>query len=1014
MVSDRHYLELYINGELMELESQESLGLRINNTIFNPTKTVTTQAEYSYSFSIPSTPHNDKVLDYANNLSKLNKFRARYASQVYADGELIFDGSLTIQKYSAKDKKYTCNLVNIKVNTLEEIFGEETLTSLKWYVPFSGASTIDEINYDTETPYFFPMVAYGVFQKDYVSTDAVGSTYTPKSTIDKYNKWWIESFYPSLNVVETMRKAFESKGYTVAGSAFSDPNIKRLYASCYLASEQTPIYNIGNPKFGDLALNVTWDNFISYGSHDSEITLDDGTTTIQFSTGGYSQDLEFPYEKVRPAINASNNTATEEYNFSNIVIWNMMDSKNNSNVHVTMLHDSYMYDPTESLIVIPADGWYRITLDCSANLSGVGETFTDPQWTTTYYDGDDFTPREVQITKNLNGQTPLEIQLVRNVDGNVELIKGRKNVKYMTGNPNQSTYTYEGGSYAGGTSYTNKIEWETDYPHQDLYGSEAPTKTDGILVKSADRTALLESYGVGNGTETNQQGFGGGGGGSFGGNSGSRRSGSGSRDSSGFDSHSRGNTKYNTLGFMHKSDKVMPYDQAVSPAFICGFSSMGDGTVSVMRNGKSWSKTCSINNKILSNVDGMEVLTKTSGGTVQTADTTYCSNVYNQAPTGSVLSDSSSLSGRVDCCVYLNKNDVLELIAIQRNFDNIEKYATFADCSLRITAMSERSEAELRADTNWGFLSQTEFPTELNLFNFTNKETKISDWISNVQKAFNLEIVMQGNDVQINTNQGYKKNIEYAVNIDDRVSCDEAESEFISYPKSMAVKYKIDTEEYGYELTVPQEHINDEDWAKWGDSGFTIIELNDDSYETQKQETQTNFSYTYYMDFDFKQVYTDGSESSAATKIRMPVIEKSEYMAEGYSYDESMKHDGYSFTQRFWYRDQPMQGYVWLSSVLADGSHETVDITLPMNSWDNFNLSYKATEKSIATEYFNIYPMLSSNFVTVECYLTPQEYKCIKNGALVHYDSDLYYISELSGYDPSGYNKTKLKLIKKI
>ena len=99
MVSDRHYLELYINGELMELESQESLGLRINNTIFNPTKTVTTQAEYSYSFSIPSTPHNDKVLDYANNLSKLNKFRARYASQVYADGELIFDGSLTIQKY---------------------------------------------------------------------------------------------------------------------------------------------------------------------------------------------------------------------------------------------------------------------------------------------------------------------------------------------------------------------------------------------------------------------------------------------------------------------------------------------------------------------------------------------------------------------------------------------------------------------------------------------------------------------------------------------------------------------------------------------------------------------------------------------------------------------------------------------------------------------------------------------------------------------------------------------------
>ena len=32
--------------------------------------------------------------------------------------------------------------------------------------------------------------------------------------------------------------------------------------------------------------------------------------------------------------------------------------------------------------------------------------------------------------------------------------------------------------------------------------------------------------------------------------------------------------------------------------------------------------------------------------------------------------------------------------------------------------------------------------------------------------------------------------------------------------------------------------------------------------------------------------------------ITIPVIEKAEYMAEGYG-DEAMKHDGYSMTQRF-------------------------------------------------------------------------------------------------------------------
>ena len=235
MISDAHYIELWVNKQLIELKSQDSLNLRINNTLFNPTKTSTVQSEYSYSFSIPSTPNNDRILDYANNLSKVNKFRARYLAEVYADGDLIFDGSLTIQKYSAKDKMYTCNLVNIKINTLD----------VPWYVPFSGAPTINLVNSDYSTKYFFPLVSYGAFQKNYVTKDEVAATYTPKHTLDKYNKWWVESFYPSLNMLETMKKAFEWKGYTVQGSAFSDPNISNIYASCNLASEQAPIYNLG-------------------------------------------------------------------------------------------------------------------------------------------------------------------------------------------------------------------------------------------------------------------------------------------------------------------------------------------------------------------------------------------------------------------------------------------------------------------------------------------------------------------------------------------------------------------------------------------------------------------------------------------------------------------------------------------------------------------------------------------------------------------------------------------------
>jgi hypothetical protein len=50
----------------------------------------------------------------------------------------------------------------------------------------------------------------------------------------------------------------------------------------------------------------------------------------------------------------------------------------------------------------------------------------------------------------------------------------------------------------------------------------------------------------------------------------------------------------------------------------------------------------------------------------------------------------------------------------------------------------------------------------------------------------------------------------------------------------------------------------------------------------------------------------------------------------------------------------------------------------------------------------------------VEAYLTPEEYESIKGGALIKFDSDIYYVSEISGYDCSGHNPTTLKLIKKV
>lgn len=138
-------------------------------------------------------------------------------------------------------------------------------------------------------------------------------------------------------------------------------------------------------------------------------------------------------------------------------------------------------------------------------------------------------------------------------------------------------------------------------------------------------------------------------------------------------------------------------------------------------------------------------------------------------------------------------------------------------------------------------------------------------------------------------------------------------------------------------------------------------------------------------------------------------------MIDGYDYDESMKHDGYGQPQRFWFRPVGTMAFVWTRTYPP----EKIEIFEPSNIWEwpqknlYCNLSYKTTEPSLL-QYFNITPYLASNYVIVDVYLNPEEYKMVKNGSMVHFDSDLYYVVEVNGYDPTGNNPTELKMIKKV
>lgn len=926
----KNNLIIYADNQQLELGVQ-TIDLRLNLVNFNPIHTKSSQSQYSFSFDMPSTPLNDKIFGYANNLSKPNKFNKRYAAKVYIGEVLIFEGSLIINSYNAKTKVYNCNIVTVKVYDSNDIFGDDTLTKIKWMVDYQGASTINAINNDTTSKYKFPLVAYGKFQKVPYYTDDVASDYTSNFIIDGYNRFWHNSFPPSLNVLELLKKAFEQYGYNVGGSAFNDPYLSNIFMSYSINDGQDPTYNIGNDKFGRV--------HITNGTYN--------TNNLDY----WTQDLTFPYRKVKePINNEMPYTGIEQYNYSDVNLWNILGNGTLSGL-------CYMYDPNERLIIIPSDGFYEITLEVSGSMNDSSSTFQAAQWYGDYAAGklvspSDADPHMVTVRKDFNGETPLEIQLIKNYDDNVELIKGRRNIEYINGDPNIETINYNVW-ITQPESIQNKLSWQTDFPHQALLGAwRCPTKEENVT-----RMALMRNFGE--------------------------------ASSDGKASHQN----QNILGYMHKIGETMPYDPVVSSDFICGFSTMDNGqTVSVIKDGYSWEAATTVDMHSFANVMGMECVKVKEGGGYIITPTTINQNTYNNAPQNYFNNSSVSFNGKVHVAVWLNKGDKLELLAVQRDY-NGAKYSATINYNLDIRAITPKNWKIVKADPSFAYGINTEFPYQLNLCNFLNEETKISDWINNVADALNLNIEQQANNITINNNKSFSKRKTLGlIDIDDRVNSfiSELESKRIDFPSKFGVQWSISEDEFGFVDSCSDEHINDDDWADYADSGYTIIKVSEDIWNTDETTESVQFSYNWQHPYE----YTLNNTNEI---INISVIgNDSLYVDDRHNIDDSMSKDSYSDTQRFFYVSPRSN----LTVPLASYGNESVYITLTQNNYEDFYLSYKNTEKSLLSEYFNgNFVNSSANEVLIkDVLLSPDEYKQLKGGAMVKFDRDAYLCEKIENY----------------
>lgn len=961
MISANYNIQIEINGQQVDIFSQSDLNLRMNLVLYDPTKVNGTSNEYSFSFELPRTARNCQIMDFVDLLPKRGKFNKVFTAVVYADGNLIFEGVYKVSEINEDAIKG--NLVDIRISDLDGIFGDSVMADLKWYVPYTGVSTINSVNHDSESKYFFPMVCYGAFQKKPRLQIEEYTDYSSLFTIDDTNRWYDESFIPSMNYCELVKRLFKAKGYKVAGKIFDDPVASKVFLSNYIDNDQVPTYNIGGDR-GKLTVNWQYRN--SYA-----------TTSV---TSGRKFIPTLQQSLMYPKMPTGKGLSEKGYNYevtcNHDIFTDILNNREKDSSLYVDYNNTEMF--RDGVIIIPADGLYKIEMEGTLSLNDInGATFSswvNPKINEKNKD----TSKEGEVTFTTSWATaPVEIQLVRN-ENETELIG----------------------------SFDEDINGRTIYPHQapTEYSLIANSNTGGTVVRHNPNIGNASTGGADNSGSTYYGPRGATGGlGSV--TYGSSRRGTGSTTTASTNA-SRKVTIQN--GYVPKVGEIVAYDPIANPYFICGATSIGKddngtrkGACGVIKNGRSWDTTLMDRNYSGYICDGYFPY---KGGTWGER-TEYNINTLNGA-VPCVCQDVNSRTKRftINCVVYLRKNDVLMLKGLSRYLDFTDSEIgrlSNTDCAtypfsttgtLRIEALSPNYMDLKGTDFNYNMVSK--FDKDLNLGQFLSVDEKQVDFVNDFIKVFNLSTSIKGKTVEFRTNNMANGSW---IDFDNRVALKDINIMPIEFPLTYEVKFDIDDEEAGFYKSVEDSgHINDDDWKDWAERGSAPIQMNNPLLTDEKTEIQLKKSYCWYM------MFNKGRQT-----ISMPVIAKDEYFIDGGDYEEYMRVDGRSLKQRMFFR----RGlYVDLPTTVG----ETVTPELVKNTSDEgIDINYYPTDKkSFFNRYFKVAKNRYSNYIEFEAYLTYEEYEQLKQGYYVKIDSDLYIPSKVTGFDPTGKNKTKITAIK--
>lgn len=355
--------------------------------------------------------------------------------------------------------------------------------------------------------------------------------------------------------------------------------------------------------------------------------------------------------------------------------------------------------------------------------------------------------------------------------------------------------------------------------------------------------------------------------------------------------------------------------------------------------------------------------------------------------------------GQASAVVWLNAGELLTVASVssEGRYRRDGMHSTFGWVAHELKF--DLSVQPFRIDRNWLRVSMSgngtgamnwndpaNFATDyIDLVQFLNAEMKTDEYIDNFVKAFNLKLSqINANTFSLDLKQTRQSVSTLSLDLDQVASVRERSNLPLGLPSLYKIGFTVNTEEQGY--------VETQD-----DGGGTYAT---GAIEENAIEQKSNFSYNW-----FKNITQD------AAVLPLPIISKSDVWDPLMSYPDAMAKRYTDLAMRFWYFDGQLNDL----GATFEFNNEPLTLAKVSNEIEGVNiLNYKNAKFTLLDNYFTVLINGASHYTEIEAYITPQQYKALNGAILAKFNGDLYYIAELIGYDPTGRNKTKIKLIRRI